>query len=110
LCQKCAKTHLRPSDWKKISGAYIPGSPRGGEGRQRKGRIGEGKGREREGEGEEGRGGGREGYSPSKNVCLSSPLDTSSPAIDVTGTTATRNKTLCSIEKRAPLQASVVTR
>jgi hypothetical protein len=56
----------------KIFGVIPPDLQR--EERDKKGRIGEGKGWKGE-EREEGRGGeeGR-GYSPSKNVCLSSPL------------------------------------
>jgi hypothetical protein len=64
----------------KIFRGLYPRTPEGrGEGRgEKKGEDREGKGRERRGEGGEGRGGrgGEEGrgYSPSKNVCLSSPL------------------------------------
>jgi hypothetical protein len=61
---KLTSDHLR---LEKFSGGTTKTTrpPRGG--KRKKGRIGE------EREGKKGRGGGR-GYSPSKNVCLSSPL------------------------------------
>jgi hypothetical protein len=67
--KKWAKTHLRPSEIGKNFPEVQPPDPRG-KGREKKEDRG-GKGEEREGE----RGGEKaRGYSPSKNVCLSSPL------------------------------------
>jgi hypothetical protein len=73
---KLTSDHLR---LEKIFRGVYPRTPKGGEtgGKTKQGKdksLGEGKG----GKGKRGRGrkrrGGGEGYSPSKNVCLSSPL------------------------------------
>jgi hypothetical protein len=73
LCQKCAKTHLRPSEIGKNFPGVIPRTPEGRrEGRGEK--KGEDRGRGGKGEEREGKEGEGRGYSPSKNVCLSSPL------------------------------------
>jgi hypothetical protein len=71
LCQKCAKTHLRPSEIGNNFEGLYPRTPEGrGDGRgEKKGENREGKGKGEERDGKEG-----EGLQPSKNVSLSSPL------------------------------------